>query len=936
MHRYKDYSPEMGYYDDMGATAAGLVVPNDKRDSKTEGDKQEPRRRRQRTKTADDSAEEEVEVRKPKTKKSEPGGFDEVWANIKAFFTGTTFRILAGLFFMGLAAYVVGSIISFISDGFSDQSEVENMAVGTAKHVSNIGGEGGARLSQLLVNDTFGLGSVIIAFWLLMISLKLLTNSHVGKFKTVNFTIKCIVALLTTSLIIGLVTIGLDLPFNLGGAHGRFVNQEIIDFIGWIGAAILSIFMLALFVAICLNDVVKWLIKKKHERDARKAELAAIREQEEEKQRQIMEMKRREELDGALAGENKMPIADNPNDPSNVSFNAQSQEQDAANLPFTPVEEDVTYVYEGPDDEDEASKDDTVDDSGDGHDEPQQDVAAEDAHKTSDEVAVSEVVPVATVAAESAVEAAATVVPTADKPMTVNVNHIDTLGEDEISDKIEVIDPRQELPNYVFPPVSLLRPAPEQVSLDEQEQIENQARIRKTLLDFGVPIVSIEATVGPTVTLYEIVPEDGVKIAKIKNLGDDIALSLSAIGVRIIAPMPGRGTIGIEVPNKNPQMVSMRTVISSRKYRESKYDLPLAIGSTISNQVYIADLAKMPHLLVAGATGQGKSVGLNAIITSLIYRKHPAELKFVLVDPKMVELSLYSVLEKHYLAKMPGEERAIITDMSKVVATLSSLCVEMDDRYTLMMKANTRNLKEYNEKYLNNKLNPADGHRFMPYIVVVVDEFADLMMTAGKEVEKPIARLAQKARAIGIHLIIATQRPSTDVITGMIKANFPARIAFKVSSGVDSKTILDSTSAHMLIGRGDMLISNGNDLVRVQCAFIDTPEIEKICHFIATQPGLPDAYLLPEPLVSGDGDDLGGDGFAGDRDPLFEEVARAIVNMDTASTSALQRRYNIGYNRAGRIMDQLEMAGIVGAAHGGKPREVRVDPVTLESILASL
>lgn len=472
--------------------------------------------------------------------------------------------------------------------------------------------------------------------------------------------------------------------------------------------------------------------------------------------------------------------------------------------------------------------------------------------------------------------------------------------------------------------------------MDANEQLENKEKIKKTLLDFGISIVSIEATVGPTVTLYEIVPDRGVKINRIRNLVDDIALSLAATGVRIIAPIPGKGTVGIEVANKDAQTVSMRTVIKSHKYQESKYKLPIAIGSTISNEVYIADLAKMPHLLVAGATGQGKSVGLNAIIASLLYRKTPDELKFVMIDPKMVEFSLYAKIEAHYLAKIPDAEDAIITDMEKVVATLSSLCVEMDNRYQLLKAAHTRNIEEYNEKIKQRILNPLEGHRFLPYIVVVVDEFSDLIMTAGKEVEIPIARLAQKARAVGMHVIIATQRPSTNVITGIIKANFPARIAFKVSSGVDSKTILDTPGAQQLIGRGDMLISNSAPMVRVQCAFIDTPEVEAICDYIARQPYGQGAYELPEPVAAGAGDNDSelGNNF-GDRDPLFEEAARLIVTNNTASTSSLQRRYSIGYNRAGKIMDQLEAAGIVGPAHGGKPRSVLVDPITLESILGS-
>ena len=429
-------------------------------------------------------------------------------------------------------------------------------------------------------------------------------------------------------------------------------------------------------------------------------------------------------------------------------------------------------------------------------------------------------------------------------------------------------------------------------------------------------------------------PDKGVRVSRIRNLVDDIALSLAAEGVRIIAPIPGKGTVGIEVANKDQQTVSMKTVLKSKAYQETKCKLPIAIGSTISNEVYITDLAKMPHLLVAGATGQGKSVGLNAIIASLLYSKRPDELKFVMVDPKMVEFSLYAKIEGHYLAKIPEAEDAIITDMDKVVATLSSLCIEMDNRYNLLKDAGVRNIIEYNDKIKAKKLNPADGHRFLPYIVVIVDEFSDLIMTAGKEVEVPIARLAQKARAVGMHVIIATQRPSTNVITGIIKANVPASIAFKVSSGVDSKTILDTTGAQQLIGKGDMLISNSAPMVRVQCAFIDTPEVEKICDHISLQPYTQGAYLLPEPVNKGDMENEASGGFSSERDPLFEEAARLVVLSNNASTSSLQRRYSIGYNRAGKIMDQLEAAGIVGPATGGKPRVVLMDPVSLEQILS--
>ena len=496
-------------------------------------------------------------------------------------------------------------------------------------------------------------------------------------------------------------------------------------------------------------------------------------------------------------------------------------------------------------------------------------------------------------------------------------------------------DPTLDLSGYHFPVLELLKEYNNGLtSVDMDEQNTNKNRIINTLKNYGIEIDSIKATVGPTITLYEIVPKPGVRISKIKNLEDDIALSLAALGIRIIAPIPGKGTIGIEVPNRDPQIVSMRSVISSKKFQESKYDLPVAFGSTITNEIFMLDLCKMPHLLVAGATGQGKSVGLNAIIASLLYKKHPSTLKFVLIDPKKVEFNIYSDIEKHYLAKLPDGEEAIITDVSKVVQTLQSLTIEMDNRYDLLKKAHVRNIKEYNAKFVTRHLNPEKGHKFLPYIVVIIDEFGDLIMQAGKEVEMPIARIAQLARAVGIHMVIATQRPSTNIITGVIKANFPARVAFRVMAMVDSLTILDTPGANQLIGRGDMLFSQGGDLIRVQCAFVDTPEVEKIVKYIGQQTSFPTAYYLPEYL--------GGDGESSDlsdvdlskRDPLFEEAARLIVMNQQGSTSLIQRKFSIGYNRAGRIVDQLEAVGIIGPPDGSKPRQVLIsDEYDLEKRL---
>ncbi|PCI08977.1 MAG: cell division protein FtsK [Flavobacteriaceae bacterium] len=493
-------------------------------------------------------------------------------------------------------------------------------------------------------------------------------------------------------------------------------------------------------------------------------------------------------------------------------------------------------------------------------------------------------------------------------------------------------DPKLELGSYKFPTLNLLREFNESIAVDQEELEANKNKIVQTLNNYKIGIAKIKATVGPTVTLYEIVPDAGIRISKIKNLEDDIALSLSALGIRIIAPIPGRGTIGIEVPNKNATMVSMKSMIASSKFQKSEMELPIAFGKTISNESFVVDLAKMPHLLMAGATGQGKSVGLNVVLASLLYKKHPAEVKFVLVDPKKVELTLFNKIERHYLAKLPDSEEAIITDTTKVVNTLNSLCIEMDDRYDLLKLAMVRNIKEYNTKFKARKLNPENGHKFLPYIVLVIDEFADLIMTAGKEIETPIARLAQLARAIGIHLIVATQRPSVNVITGIIKANFPARLAFRVTSKIDSRTILDSGGADQLIGRGDMLFTSGNELVRVQCAFVDTPEIEKITDFIGSQRAYPEAYLLPE--YSGEESGVNLDVDINDRDSLFRDAALVIIIAQQGSASLLQRKLKLGYNRAGRIIDQLEAAGIVGPFEGSKARQVLVpDEIALNQLL---
>ena len=522
--------------------------------------------------------------------------------------------------------------------------------------------------------------------------------------------------------------------------------------------------------------------------------------------------------------------------------------------------------------------------------------------------------------------------PAEDITMTITAAEGDEKAEGNIQ---EPYDPRLDLSHYKFPTLDLLKHYDnDSPAIDEREQEANKNRIIKVLLDFGIEIETINATVGPTITLYEITPAAGVRISKIRNLEADIALSLAALGIRIIAPIPGKGTIGIEVPNAKPVMVSMESILNSKKFAESRMELPVALGRTITNEVFMFDLAKMPHLLVAGATGQGKSVGLNCVITSLLYKKHPAELKLVMVDPKMVEFSIYSPIIKHFLAKMPDETDAIITDTTKVIHTLKSLCIEMDNRYELLKNANVRSVIEYNNLFKERKLNPEKGHRYLPYIVVVIDEFGDLIMTAGKDIEMPIARIAQKARAVGMHMIIATQRPTTNIITGTIKANFPARMAFRVSSMIDSRTILDKPGANQLIGRGDLLFLSGSDPVRVQCAFVDTPEVNAICQYISRQQGYTEAYPLPEYVDENEGGAIEGGVEMGKFDPMFAEAARLVVVNQSGSTSLIQRKFAIGYNRAGRLMDQLEATGIVGKADGSKPRPVLVtDEVQLDRIL---
>lgn len=896
MRKYDTYTPEINYGDDT------LTEKN--------GSEEAPRNDsptvRKRRKTAKTIKTERKTTEEQQRQRPAAGSQFRRFIN---WFASPQFKVLCGIFFGCLAIYFAVSFCGYFKTCIEDQSTIASNPVGHALNVSNPGGEGGARLSELLINRGFGLGAIVVIVWIAAISLKLLVGKP--RFRTLDFTIKCIVALITVSLIIGLVTYNMHTQVNWGGYHGTYVNEFIIGFIGNIGAVLLSIFMIALFVVICLRDLVNWIIRvrRAHAEKRRIAneEKAARLAREEE----IRKMQEQEKIDDLKAGESAdLSGTDLPDDSAyeqQVAFENEGEsiyEIDDApgtktsenSVTETPGENHISYGYWA------AGINDGIGEN-----------EGYTPDLTSDKEANEE--------NESGTER-----------MVVNVNSIGQSEQRRYKSDIE----RLEDQKYKFPPFELLREGKTQAPLDAEEQMENKRKIENALLEFGIPITRIEATVGPTVTLYEIVPETGVKIAKIRGLVDDIALRLSAKGVRIIAPIPGKGTVGIEVANKDPQTVSMRTVIKSNKYQQSRYILPLALGSTISNDVYIADLAKMPHLLVAGATGQGKSVGLNAIIASLLYCKAPHEVKFVMIDPKQVEFSLYNKLKNYYMAAIPGDDdEAVITDMDKVEATLNSLIVEMENRYTLLKTAHARNIEEYNEKLRAGRLNPAEGHHFLPYIVVVVDEFGDLIMVKGKGVELPIARLAQKARAVGMHVIIATQRPSTNVITGIIKANFPARISFKVTSGVDSKTILDTPGAQHLIGRGDMLIFNNSEIVRVQCAFIDTPEVEALCDYIEKQPYPQGIYVLPEPTYEGN-DTVAEKGSITEWDPKLPEVARAVVSSGKASTSAVQRTFEIGFNRAGRIMDQLERLGVVGPSQGGKPRALLVDPIKLEEILAAL
>ncbi len=793
--------------------------------------------------------------------------------------TDNRIATIAGVILLLIAAYLCIVSVSYFSHATADQSLVENRTIEYLTHstqaaekISNTGGPIGAWISHNIISGWLGLGSFILIFYIIAVGLTLL---KVHRFKFWSLTMKCLIAAIMVSMLLGLICYSVASPIYWGGEHGYYMNKLLVDASGIWGALAVNILLVLITLMIFYNDIMaSWRrYRARYLRQRERLQKIRLRRQKEENESKRIEAERK------AAERRDRRVAEHP---------------------------------------------------------------AADTAEAIDEITPT---PVAPAPAEGAAAEAE------PKHQVIEIKGTDEAGDVDMvvkeaaqieqadsAERQDVYDPTAELSRYRFPSLDLLhRVEQRKTSIDQQTQEDNKRLISEILAEYNIGISKIEATVGPTVTLYEIIPSEGVRIAKIKRLEDDIAMKLSALGIRIIAPIPGRGTIGLEVPNKDPQMVPIRQILSSKAYVETKMALPMAMGATIEGDVYIADLTKMPHLLVAGATGMGKSVGLNTIIASLLYKKHPAELKFVLIDPKMVEFSLYSKLERHYLAKLEGEEDAIITDPKKVVNTLNSLCVEMDNRYQLLKLSGDRNIKEYNKRFTEHRLNPEKGHRYLPYIVVVVDEFADLIMTAGKEVETPVARIAQKARAVGIHMILATQRPSTNVITGIIKANFPGRVAFRVTQMVDSRTILDRPGANQLIGRGDMLFSVDGNITRVQCAFIDTDEVEAICDCIDDQVGYESAYMLPEYIPEPEGGMDGGHGGNnfGERDPLFNEAARAVVTSGLASTSSLQRRYSIGYNRAGKIMDQMEAAGIVGPSQGGKARQVLVDIVTLESILGA-
>ncbi|KKB52602.1 hypothetical protein HMPREF1212_00756 [Parabacteroides sp. HGS0025] len=827
---------------------------------------------------------------------NEPGKF----AMMKMFFTNERTRFITGLVIAIITIYIGLSLISFFFTGGADQSKIENVPLSdlltNRGSVENWTGVRGAFLADLLMNRWFGISSFMILFFLGSVGAKMMNLRKVSLLKRFLFSAAMLV---WGSLFFAFVFItGYEDTFiYLGGQHGYYLSEMMITNIGIPGTILLLAGVFLIIAIFSSKKTIPFLqsvlsfgwLKNRLKREKKEGEEDGASEEDNTAEGLIADQpdEQPETDDFVFDTEKEIAFADKEENRRKTEPKTETY----SNIPT--ISEDDTFEV-------------TVPQGDEPYDMPESDTQPENPADLPE-----------------------------DPGFTVEVP-----SDDEVYDgsMLGDYDPKLDLSSFRNPPIELLKKYDvSDHQVDMEEQMANQKRIKQTLESFGISIASIKATVGPTITLYEVIPDTGVRISKIKNLEDDIALNLSALGIRIIAPMPGKGTIGIEVPNKDPQIVSMQSVIASRKFQESKYDLPVVLGKTITNDIFMFDLCKMPHLLVAGATGQGKSVGLNAVITSLLYRKHPSELKFVLVDPKMVEFGIYSDLERHYLAKLPDADKAVITDCTKVIMTLNSVCKEMDDRYELLMKAHVRNIKEYNAKFVSRHLNPEKGHKFMPFIVVIIDEFGDLIMQAGKEIETPIARIAQKARAVGIHMIIATQRPSTNIITGIIKANFPARMAFRVMQMVDSRTILDAPGANQLIGRGDLLFSQGGETNRVQCAFVDTPEVEQIVNNISAQAGYATAFLLPEYVGEGGEDKAPGSVDLSDRDPLFDEAARLIVIQQQGSTSLIQRKFAIGYNRAGRLMDQLEAAGIVGPFEGSKARQVLIqDEYNLEQLLNSL
>lgn len=793
-------------------------------------------------------------------------------SDIKILKTKKQYRMLFGFLLVLLSIAFLVSFISFFVSGQADQSAVDSLTDRSVA-VENWLGKFGAYIADLFVYRGFGVASFLFVKLCFLSGAFLLLDLPIRKLKNTWFW--DLFAIIVLSVTFGFFATSIP---ELGGTIGYELNQFIQDYIGKTGTLLGIVFAIVIYLIFKIKispDAVKTFFEKKH-KDIK------------------------DDLNGLTSTESGTDY--------NLEEFAVKKEEEQEEPTLKPSQFEINKETLKP--------------------------TIENASEINLEPTIKPVTPTPQ-PNTSENEPVKQIIPTNDDAFVIEQAADEDIIEENLAAKLVSdfgeFDPTLELSNYKFPTIDLLKEYTSiGITINQEELEENKNRIVETLKNYKIDIAQIKATVGPSVTLYEIVPEAGIRISKIKSLEDDIALSLAALGIRIIAPIPGKGTIGIEVPNKNPTMVPMKTVISSAKFQEAEMELPIALGKTISNETFVVDLAKMPHLLMAGATGQGKSVGLNAVLTSLLYKKHPAEVKFVLVDPKKVELTLFNKIERHYLAKLPDDGDAIITDNTKVIHTLNSLCIEMDNRYSLLKDAMVRNIKEYNEKFKARKLNPEHGHRFLPYIVLVVDEFADLIMTAGKEVETPIARLAQLARAIGIHLIIATQRPSVNVITGIIKANFPARIAFRVTSKIDSRTILDTQGADQLIGRGDLLYSNGNDLVRVQCAFVDTPEVERIVDYIGSQKAYASAYLLPE-YVGEEGSSVNLEFDISERDSLFREAAEIIVTAQQGSASLLQRKLKLGYNRAGRLIDQLEAAGIVGPFEGSKARSVNItDLASLE------